>query len=120
LIGIPTVYTSKKVIHLDLIPTLNVMSGTNSRPKRKIIATEKVTDPSNTTVPALASHQAAASAAAAKCLIAGKLPSAPSPESIGELAVEKASGGNALQTGDTADKTCPEKTLGRDMVKNLT
>ena len=98
------------------------MSGTinNFRPKRKIIATEKVTDPSNASVPALASHQAAASAAAAKRLITAKLPSAPSPESIGESAVEKASGGNILETSDTADKTCPEKTLGRDVVKSIT
>jgi hypothetical protein len=34
--------------------------------------------------------------------------------------VEKASGGNTLETSDTADKTCPEKTLGRDVVKNIT
>jgi hypothetical protein len=84
----------KKVFH-NLAPTLNIMSGTinNIRPKQKIIASEKVTDPSNASVLALASHQAAASAATAKHLIAANLPSAPSPESIGESAVEKASGG---------------------------
>ncbi|KAF8509389.1 hypothetical protein JB92DRAFT_2831978 [Gautieria morchelliformis] len=72
------------------------MSGitNSSRPKRRITATEKVTDPSNASVPALASH------AAAKRLAAARLPSAPSPESIGEPAAEE---GSAQTTGETTE-----------------
>ncbi|KAF8489212.1 hypothetical protein JB92DRAFT_3129545 [Gautieria morchelliformis] len=90
----------------------------SSRPKRKITATEKVTDPSNASVPALASHQAAASAAAAKWLAAARLPSAPSSESIDELAVEGESSGTP-QFGDTADPTGTENTPGGEAAKEL-
>ncbi|KAF8506307.1 hypothetical protein JB92DRAFT_3098434 [Gautieria morchelliformis] len=72
------------------------MSGitNSSRPKRRITATEKVTDPSNVSVLALASH------AAAKRLAVARLPSAPSPESIGEPAAEE---GSAQTTGETTE-----------------
>ncbi|KAF8502998.1 hypothetical protein JB92DRAFT_2833510 [Gautieria morchelliformis] len=72
------------------------MSGitNSSRPKRRITATEKVTDPSNASVLALASH------AAAKRLATPRLPSAPSPESISELAAEE---GSAQTTGETTE-----------------
>ena len=43
-------------------------NGNSARPKRKITATDKVTNPSNEAVPALASHKAAADAAEAKRL----------------------------------------------------
>ncbi|KAF8510980.1 hypothetical protein JB92DRAFT_3118508 [Gautieria morchelliformis] len=75
------------------------MSGitNNSRPKRRITATEKVTNPCNVSIPALASH------AAAKHLAAAKLPSAPLPESICEPAAEEGSAGNSSQTGETTE-----------------
>jgi len=44
------------------------INANSACPKRKIMATNKVTDPSNEAVPALASHKAAADAAEAKRL----------------------------------------------------
>ncbi|KAF8498932.1 hypothetical protein JB92DRAFT_3125092 [Gautieria morchelliformis] len=94
------------------------MSGisNNSRPKRKITATEKVVNPSNASTPALASHQAAATAAAAKRLAAAKLPSARSPECIGGRGVEEGSV-NIAHTGETTDHT--ENAFGGDVSKKF-
>ncbi|KAF8504072.1 hypothetical protein JB92DRAFT_3098699 [Gautieria morchelliformis] len=81
------------------------MSGitNSSRPKRRITGTEKVTDPGNASVPALASHTAA------KRLAAARLPSAPSPESIGEPAAEE---GSAQTTEDnSSSRVNKRKTL---------
>src|ERR1700720_1741420 len=44
------------------------INGDSARPKRKIMATDRVTDPSNEATPILSSHQAAADAAEAKRL----------------------------------------------------
>jgi len=84
--------------------SLNKMSrvnGDSAHPKCKIMATEKVTNPSNASMPILSSQQAVADAAEAKCLANARL-------------LEPAAGAPTLAPGDTSAST----TFFSDIARN--
>src|SRR6202040_4113880 len=77
------------------------VDGDSARPKRRITATDKVTNPSNASVPVLSSHQAVADAAEAKCVADAQL-------------LEAAAGAPTLALGDPSASTTFFSNLSRN------
>ena|SRR5882724_6092405 len=94
---------------------MSQIKGDNTHPKYKIIATDRVTDPSNEATPILASHQAVADAAKAKQLAKADPTHAkpPAPPNVGASSPNSTFMGSFLGDSDeqsvSSADTPPEK-----------